>query len=231
MSNEMSNLLNQAKSEARLERLLKFFGKNAKLVTYAAGVVLLAGILFFIFTVYQKKAQTKYSAMLHQSLIYQQIGEGEKARAELKKIVDAKSAPSGVKSLASLRYAAFLMDERKIEEVKKIYSEVNKCSSCDDYIQDLAGLLLVRVMISDESEVAKSDELVEKISKIEDRATVLKGQIAEQHALFELLRNNLEKSYEIFKKIAADESASQLLKARANDGMKMAIAKGFHPSK
>lgn len=230
MSEEISGLIKQAKSEERLEKFFKFIGKNSRILIYVGVAALVVLIAILAFNIYQTKAEEKYSAILHQSLVYQQIGELEKSKAELAKIVNS-SAPSGVKSLASLRYAAFLLEEQKLEEVKKIYAEVNQCRFCDDYVQDLAGLLLVRVMISDEVELKNPDELATKISKIENRATILKNHIAEQLAMFEFLRENFEKSYDIFKKISEDSASSPILKMRAQDGMKMVLAKGFKPVK
>lgn len=228
MSNEIMNLINQAKLQARSENIAKFISRNGKNILRFAIALVFVAIALALFNSYQKFNQEKFSTILHQSLINQQIGEVEKAKADLKKIVDSGSAPSGVKSLASLRYAAFLLEEGNKAEAVKLYLDVNNCRSCDNYIRDLAGLLAVKTWMSDEEEIRKSD-LEERIKKIEDHAKILHHHIAEQRALLELQKNNLEKSYQIFEQIAAAKEVSQPLKARAEDGMKMAVSKGFEP--
>jgi hypothetical protein len=230
MSEEISGLLKQAKSEARLENFFKFIGKNARIMIYIAVAFLLIGLITLVLSIYQENQREKYSGIFHQALIYQQVGEIEKFKGSLEEIVNS-SAPSGVKSLASLRYAAVLLNEGDLKGARNIYEEVSECGSCDDYVQNLASLLLVRLMIADENGESDSDQLVVKIIKIEGRSTIFKNHIAEQLAMFELLRDNLKESYEIFTKIAADKSSSPALKARSEDGMKMVLARGFKPVK
>lgn len=230
MSDEISQIINQAKSQARLENIFKFLGKNSKILIYCAAAFLGVILLFFAFSIYQKSAQEKYSAMLHQSLIYQQSGQMSEAKKELEKIVNS-SAPNGVKSLASLRYAAFLLEEQKINEAKEVYTKLNQCYFCDDYIKDLSGLLLVRIMVLDKNETASPEKLIEKISKIMNRSENLKNEVAEQLAFFQLFTNKFDQAYKTFEKISNDASATQAIKQRAEDGMKIVISKGFQPVK
>lgn len=226
MSDEISTMLKQAKSEARLENFFKFLGKNSKVLIYGAIVFLLISILVLAFNIYQNNAKEKYSAILHQSLIYQQLGENDKAKAELEKIVNS-SVPSGVKSLASLRYAAFLLEQKDFKGAKKIYSNIRNCRFCDDYVRDLSSLLLVRTIISDKEELSNRENLMAKILKIEKEAKILKNYISEQIAMLELVENNPKKAYAIFEKISQDKASSDALKNRAIDGMKIAVSQGF----
>ncbi len=226
MSNDALELINKAKSQARSDAIWNFISKNLKIILRLLIVLAVAVVIFIGYSVYQKSAEEKFSAMLHQSLVSQQIGEMEKSKEQLKNIVESNAAPSGVKSLASLRYAAFLLEENKRSEAEKIYSDVNKCRSCDDYVSDLAGLLLVRLWMLDEAEMQKAD-LIHRISKIEGKATVLKNHIAEQRAMLELYKNNLAEAYKIFEKINKDSAASQALKSRVQSAMKIVISRGF----
>lgn len=228
MSDEMLNLINQARSQARSEGLKNFFGKNAKALVRVAVAILVVIILLVGFSSFQKSREAKFSEILHKSLINQQIGEPEKAKENLKEIYDTKSAPSGVRALASLRYAAFLLEEGKKDEAAKIYLEVNDCGSCDDYLQELAGLLAVKTWMSDEDELQKED-LAARIEKIENDSKTLRYQISEQRAFLEMQRNNLEKSYQIFEAIVKSPESGEALKSRASDGMKMVMAKGYEP--
>lgn len=203
--------------------------QHKKNLLFAAGSALVALILLGIFVINQKSNQNKYSAMLHESMIEQQMGDLQKAKSILKKIHESSSAPTGIKSMASIRYAAFLLEESNKSEALKIYLGLNKCSSCDDFIRDLAGLLAVRTLTTDEEQLSKPEN-IELIQKIENKATILKFHIAEQRALIELLKGNLEKSYQIFEMIAKSPEVKQGLKSRASDGMQMLIDKGYSPN-
>lgn len=228
MSNEILNLINQARSQARSEGILNFLNNNKTLLTRLVLVLVVAIISFFGFTAYQKSSEEKYSAILHQSLVYQQVGDLAKAKENLKEIVEASSAPNGVKSLASLRYAAFLYEEGKKEEAQKIYLDVNNCGSCEDYVKDLAGLLAVKTWMTDENELQKPD-LANRIEKIENKSETLRYHVAEQRAFLEMQKGNLEKANQIFEMIAKNPEVSQSLKARAVDGIGMVASKGFEP--
>lgn len=228
MSDEMNSLINQARSQAKSEGLTRFFNKNKKTISTLAIATSVALVGFLVIDFVQTSRQEKFSEILHQSLINQQVGDIAKAKENLKKIYDTKSAPSGVRSLASLRYAAFLLEEGKKEEAAKIYLEINECRSCDDYIQSLAGLLAVKVWLSDEAEIQKAD-LSARIEKVENSSKILRHYIAEQRAFLEMQKNNLEKSYQIFESIEKSPDVDQATKARAADGLKMLAAKGFEP--
>jgi len=226
MSYEALNLINQARAQARNEGWKKFICGKTVVSFIILLVVLGLGVIGF--RSYQKSQQEKFSTILHQSLINQQIGEPEKAKENLKTIYEAKSAPKGVRSLASIRYAAFLLEEGNKSEAAKIYAEVNDCKSCDEYIRDLAGLLLVKTWMSDETELQKAD-LNERVSKIEKTNKILRYYILEQKAWLEMKRNELEKSYQTFESIAKNPETAKALKARAEDGLKMVIEKGYTP--
>lgn len=226
MSDEALHLINRAREQARSEGIKNFFGNNAKIITRLFLGIILFAIIFVGLRSYQKSNQEKYSTILHKSLINQQIGDLAKAKENLKEIVEAKSAPSGVKSLAALRYGAFLLEEGDKAGAAKTYQEVAECDSCDDYIRNLGALLTVKVWMVDEEEMKKED-LAARIEKIENDSDLLRYEIAEQRAFLELQKNNLEKSYQIFESISKAPESSQIMKTRAADGMQMVLSKGF----
>jgi hypothetical protein len=228
MSNEVSEIINQAKSQAKKERISNFFKKNLKLIKAFAITSFFALIIFFALNAFHNSRKAKFSEILHQSLINQQMGDIEKAKENLRIIYSAKTAPSGVKSLASMRLAALLFDEGKKSEALEIYLKISECMSCDNYIKDLSGLLAVKSWMSDENEV-KKDDLIARIEKIESRNKMLKYYVLEQKAVLEMQRNNLEKSYQIFELISKNPESSQILKARAKESLRIIIGKGFEP--
>jgi hypothetical protein len=224
MSNEIKSILEQAKSEVRREKWQAII-KN-KNVRYSIFCVVAFILVFSIYSIIQQSRGEGFSEILHKSLLEQQSGDIETAKASLKKIHDSSLVPSGVYSLASLRYAAILSSEGEISKAIKIYQEINKCITCDDYISDLAGLLIVKLWLVDAEKISEKN-LPAKIKKIESSASVLKFHIAEQRALLEMQRGNLEQSYKIFKMIAKKASESSPVKSRGEDGIQMLISKGF----
>jgi hypothetical protein len=227
-NSEVMYLINQARIDARSDKLRKFLNKNKKHFSRLIIIALVALVIFFSYRAFQRSQQEKFSEILHQSLIYQQIGELGKAKESLEKIYNSSSAPNGVKSLASLRLAAFLLESNNQVEALKVYAKVSDCRSCDAYVRDLGGLLMIKLWMTDSLEVAKED-LSTRIEKIENNAKPLKFHIAEQRALLELQKNNLEKSYQIFDLIVKSPEVSPALKARAQDGLKMVIGMGYSP--
>jgi hypothetical protein len=228
-NNEVMSLINQAKSQAKLVRIKKFLKKHSKTISVLVAIFGFVLLVFISFKFYQKFQQKKFSEILHQSLIDQQIGEVEKAKESLKKIHESSTATSGVKSLASLRYAAIIFSEGNQEEASAIYQEVNQCSSCDSYIKEFAGLLAVKTWISMGKEKIGEEDLLNVIISIEDASKQLKGYISEQKAWLLIQRNELEKSYQAFESIAKDTENSDALKTRASEGMKIVISKGYSP--
>ena len=230
MSSDIKHILKQANSEIRKENIAKIFRKNKKILFVILGVAIASSIIFTAYKINQKSQQEKYSEILHQSMIDQQLGDIEKAKKNLKEIYDSSSAPNGVKSLASLRYAGILLEENKKSEAINVYSEVNKCRFCDNYIKELAGLLMVRTLMTEEEALTKID-LSEKILAVENNSKILRYYIAEQRGYLEMNKNNLEKSYQIFEMIAKNPEVREDLKNRASDAMKIVVQKGYEPKK
>lgn len=220
MSNEMLNLINQAKAQAKRDALFSMIGKNSKILVRILLVLVTAGIFAVGIGAYKKSNQEKFSEIFHRALIDQQAGELEKATKSFKEILDSSSAPSGVKALAGLRYGAVLLNENKTSEALKAYEKIAECGSCDDYIVDLARLLIVRIWMSDNEEVKKED-LASRIKKFEESSSVLKLQIAEQRAFLEMQKGNKEEAKKIFSEIEKGAEKQPALKSRAADGIKM----------
>ncbi len=230
MSSDIKHILKQANSEIRNENIAKIFKKNKRILSIILIIAVSSSIAFTAYKINQKSQQQRYSEILHQSMIDQQLGDIEKAKQNLKIIYESVSAPSGVKSLASLRYAGILLEEGKKNEAVNVYSEINKCRFCDNYIKELSGLLMVRTLMTEEESINKSD-LSEKILAVENSSKILRYYIAEQRGYLEMNKNNLEKSYQIFEMIAKNPDVKEDLKNRASDAMKIVIQKGYEPKK
>jgi len=228
MSSDIKNIINHAQFEIRNEKLSLIFKKNKKILSLILGFSIACSIGYTAFKIDQKSKQQKYSEMLHQSMIDQQLGDIEKTKQTLKIIHESTTAPSGVKSLASIRYAGILLDEGNKEEAIKVYKDVNDCRFCDNYIKELSGLLMVRTIMTDDNLVG-DEKLGDKILKIENNSKILRYYIAEQRGYFEMNKNNLAKAYQIFEMISKNPDVKENLKNRASDAMKIVIQKGYEP--
>jgi hypothetical protein len=220
MSNEMINLINQAKAQAKRDAFFSAIGKNSKTVVRVILVVATVGIVALGVSAYKKSNQEKFSEKLHRALIDQQIGESQKALESLKEITNSSSAPGGVKALAGLRYASTLLEEGKKSEAVEVYQGIASCRSCDDYVRDLSRLLIVRIWMADSEELKKED-LASRIKKFEESSESLKYHIAEQRAFLEMTKGNKEESKKIFEEIEKAAEKHPALKNRAADGIKM----------
>lgn len=226
MSDEAKQLISEAKAQARKENLKNFFLKNQKQINRLGILFIVILIAYIAFGAFQSAQKSKYSSMLHQALIDEQIGNFSKSKEALKNIFESTYVPNQIKALAGLRYGAILLQEKKNAEAAKTYQEIAKCFSCDEYLRNLAALLAVKTWMSDAEEI-KLENLSSRIEKLENSATILRTQISEQRAILELQKNNLEKSYQIFELISKSEDVSQDLKERSQDYMNIIVSKGF----
>lgn len=226
MSDEAKQLIAEAKAQARRENLKNFFSKNYKEVKIAAISAVVILISYIAFSAFQSAQKLKYSSMLHQALIDEQMGNFSKSKETLKNIFESKTTPNQIKAISGLRYGASLLQEGKISKAAETYQEIAECSSCDEYLKNLAALLAVKTWMSDAEEM-KLEDLSKRIQKLENSATILRTQISEQRAILELQKNNLEKSYQIFELISKSEESSLELKNRAQDYMNVIASKGF----
>lgn len=210
------------------DNLAKVFHQNKRMLIGVLIFSIIGSITFTAYKINKKSQQEKFSTMLHQSMIDQQLGDIEKSKKILKDISESSVAPSGVKSLASMRYAAILLDDGNKEEAIKIYKNLSKCLDCDNYIKELSGLLMARTILTDDRLINDEDYL-KNIVEIENTAKNLRYYIAEQRGYIEMNKNNLEKAYQIFEMIAKSPEIKENLKTRANDAMRIVIQKGYKP--
>lgn len=225
-NNEINQIINQAKSEVREEKFKEFLSKNKKSIIIAFIAVMIVSVALISFSSYQASQKAKYSAIFQQSLMDQQAGNIEKSKSGLKQIVDNNSSPSGIRSLASMRYAGILLKEGKFAEALVVYQKINECKNCDAYVKDLGGLLAIRIWMDDEVTSPKI-KILEKIKKIEAKSTALRYQISEQRALLEMQHNNLESAYVIFDSISKNPEVDKKLKERAGEFAKIITSKGY----
>lgn len=210
--------------------ILNFIAKQKKKLLLLGA--LFAGFLVILFFVnlYQKYAQEKYSALFHQALIFEEKGEIVKAKEELQKIHETSFAPSGVKGLASMRYAAILFAQNNVDEALKVYEEIGNSNRYNQYLRELSSLLATKILVikaNENSDEAFKKQALKQIEKFEARSKNLNLYIAEQKGIFFLKTKNLEKSFETFEAIIKNQNAEQALKLRAADMIKILVSEGY----
>lgn len=226
----MMNLINQARSKARFEnisRICKLSKKSVKNLSITIGAI---GLIFLAFGLYSKSAQTKYSTIFHQALIEEEKGDLGASMNNLEQIYNAKFAPSGVKALASLRFGGILLNNGDSVKALKVYTEIAHARRYDDYIRELAALLASKIIAIDASSEADKSKLeadLALIEKFESKSKILHNYIAEQKGIFLMKSGDLEKSYQIFSKLAQDKDASAPLKVRAADLVRVVVSQGY----
>lgn len=232
--NSLQSLINKVlgknKPQTKMDILAAFLARNKKLFIRLA-LALVAGLLFlFLFDLYQKSAQEKYSAIFHQSLIEEERGNIAIAKQNLQKIYETKFAPSGVKGLSALRYAGLLLNEGSYDEALAVYQSIATSSRYDRYLRELAGLLAVKIIIIKtdiKDDKSLQQQALKQIEKLESRSKFLHPYLAEQKGIFLMKIGELEKSYQIFEGILKDQNSEQALKLRVADMVKLLVAEGY----
>lgn len=166
---------------------------------------------------YEKSQSKKYSGLLHQALIFEQSRQLEKSNAILKEIYES-SAPSGVRQIASLKYASQILSSGNNEKAIEIYLKINKTKSFDQYIREYAGLIGLRTMIGVEKNKEKISAL---ISNLEKNSKILKYYIIEQKAIFAWENKEFKTAGEIFKILSQNPEVTGALKIRAEEMAKI----------
>ena len=77
MSSDIKHILKQAQSETRNENIAKIFKKNKKILLIILGIAIASSLAFTAYKINQRSQQEKYSEILHQSMIDQQLGDIE----------------------------------------------------------------------------------------------------------------------------------------------------------
>ncbi len=228
--NNALNLINQARSKANIGVVAGFVSRKKRAVTVVAAMLAVLGVGYIGFHLYQKSAQEKYSAIFHQALLEEERGNLQGAKEGMLVVYNAKFAPSGVKSLTSLRYAGLLLNEGSYDDALKIYQEITDNGRYDRYIRELSGLLATKILViksGSNVDKAAQEATLKQVDKIESYAKILRPFIAEQKGILEMKFGNLDKSYAIFAQIISDQNSEQSLKMRVSDIMKSLVAQGY----
>jgi len=227
---EMMNLINQARSKARFDSILRICKLSKKSMKNLSIIIGVAAVIFFSFSLYSKSAQTKYSTIFHQALIEEEKGDVAASMSNLEQIYNAKFAPSGVKALASLRFGGSLLNNGNSAEALKVYTTIAQTRRYDDYIRDLAALLASKIIAIDvtaESEKTKLASDLALIEKFETKSKILRSYISEQKGIFLMKSGDLEKAYQTLSQFAQDKDASPTLKVRAADLVRVISSQGY----
>ncbi len=212
-------LLKQIKEEERSDKISNFFKKNIstiKKLAIAAIIILILGVIFWI---WQNHQEEKYSSILHKSLIEEELNNLDKAKQELQNIINAKLAPSGAKSVAHLRYAGFLLQENKYDKALKAYQEISNSVTYDDFIQDLANLLAIKILVNEQN--LNPEENLGKIKKLVNKNKDLRPYALEQLAIYYINHNKKQEARRSLEEIIHDQKASKTLKLRVQELIKV----------
>ncbi len=228
--NIVNKILHRNQPQSKRDLIAAFFLRHKKLFTISAASVVVILLLLLVFNLYQKSAQEKYSAILHQSLIDEEKGEIDAAKKGLQQIYQSTLVPSGVKGLSSLRYAGLLLNSGEVDEALKVYAEIASSSRYEHYLRELSGLLAAKILViktDSSSDKATQKEALKQIKKFESRSKDLHSQFAEQKGIFFMKIGELDKSYQVFADIIKDPTSAQALKLRVADMIKILTAEGY----
>ncbi len=216
MSKDIDHILEKARIDARKDVVKEFFVKNSKIIIRLSLVFLIVALAIVVNNAIKAKRQAEYSTILHQAHIAKEEFDLLKAKNLLKEIINSDDAPLLISTLANLRYAELILQENNFQQALDIFIKIANCQSCEDFAQDLAKLLAVKVWMMNDN-MQKDDGLLSQMQEFAKKAKYLKDHIDEQMALYEKNQGNLQKSYEIFSKIVDRIDGYQAVKDRAQE--------------
>jgi hypothetical protein len=224
---ESKSLARELKIQALKEKAIGHLKTHQKLISYALIAAVLAAVLATAFSFYNQFQSKKYSAILHQSLIDEQKGDAAKATEALKTIYES-SAPAGVKSIASLKYAIALSNSNQTDQAIEVYLAVNQNKKFDDYMREYAGLLAVKTLIGQDKK-DNQEKITTLLTRLEKESKILKYYIIEQKGIAQWNAGDFKTAYETFKSITDNLEASEMLKKRASEMVGIYISKFGEP--
>lgn len=228
--NDAINLINEARSQARADKVFNFIRANKKIAITVAVVILIALTAFFILSIVNKSLQKKYSENFHQALLLEDQNDYEQALKTYNEICQGSFVPAGVQSLSCLRFAGISYNLGKENEALEVYKKLANGSRYDDYVQELSALLATKIMAiaandkTDKKVIANNLKQIQKFAKHSD---FLQDLILEQEAIFLMNAGELEKSAKILEEILKSEKAEQTLKERVSSMMQVLNSKGY----
>lgn len=221
----MSELsLKQIKEEERTDKILKFLAKNKSVLKKLALLTIIIAIILTSFKIIKNNLTTKYSSILHQSLLAEEVGNFDKSKEKLQKIYNARFAPISIKSIAMMKYANILLLENKKEQAVDLYKEIAFNNLNDDFIQENSALLATKLIISDiktDSSEKFKQETEEQIKKLTNVSKTLNSYFLEQSAIFYIKIDNKKEARKILEQILRDQKIPQTLKNRVLDLIKL----------
>ncbi len=221
MSNETEtkNFIEEIKREARSDVVWRFFYKHKNLAKIAAISFLAILILYFIFAVSKGILQEKYSEIFHQSMIYEESKDLQKAKDGFVEIYEANFAPHGVKGLAALRLAALLVQENQNDKALEIYKNVAKNMFYNDFVQETSALVAVKMLVNDydtKSDKKTQEKTVKEIANLAKGNKILRDSFREQQAIFMIKIGEKNKARNFLEEIVKSEVALKSQKERAS---------------
>lgn len=215
--------IKEIKEEERSDKIALFFAKNKHFFKRMAIVGAIFAVISIIYFAISSHLESKYSKILHQSLIEEENGNYKTAKDLLTEIYNSSFVPSNIKSIASLRYGSMHLIEGKKEQALEIYQKIVESRFSDRYFQDIAGLLASKILISlsdDYNEKGKK-QTEQKLQKLLNKNKVLKPYLKEQIAIFYLKNKQPKKARKLLEEIIHNQEIPTTLKKRAENLTKL----------
>ena len=219
-----NSLLREIKDEARKDKITNFIAHHKKTIVKIAIALFLLLSAYFIYDYLQRQKEEEFSKIYQQAIIKEERGEYGESIILLKSIYDSSSAPSGVKALASLRYAAASISQNDINKAIEIYEEIAFKNKYDDYLQNLSGLLLAKLIIVNlgvDPDQEKAEQAILRIKQIVNNNKILNLQAKEQLAIVYLKLNKKDEARDILENIRSDKGNVGELQKRVENLIKL----------
>lgn len=219
-----NSLLREIKDEARRDKITKFFAHHKKTIIKAVSALFVLLVAYFIYDYLRYQKEKDFSKIYQQAIMKEERGEFVESTKLLKSIYESSSAPVGVKALASLRYAAASITNNDMDKALEIYEEIAFKNKYDDYLQNLSGLLLAKLIIINlgaDPDQQKAEQTIIRIKKIVNNNKILTLQAKEQLAIVYIKLNKKEEARDILENIRSDKGNTGELQKRVENLIKL----------
>ena len=178
-----------------LDNIRDFTNKYLLQILYLIIAILVVSLLTIFFTNRVNNSKQKDIIGFYQAINYISEGKNEEALSILNNIYTS-SKNSEIKTLSGIKVANILLEEKKYDEVVKIYLEIYNLDNNNEFLKNLSGVAGLNILISQNNK-SNYDQIEKLLKELNNPKNPLLPLVQEQNGIFELQKGNTENGLEI----------------------------------
>lgn len=204
----MSDIFQEVDEDLRRDQLFKLWRRYGSYVIGAAIAIVIATAAYVAWQGYRDKQLMAEGDAFIQALLLRSAGQSHQATEAFAALADQHN--DGYGTLARFNEAALMAERGEAAEAVKIYDQIS-ASASDRSLRDLATLCSVSLSL----DTADPGELKAKLDPIAAPDNPFRHSARELSALLAVRNGDTATAKELFKELAADQSAPSGVRSRA----------------